>query len=77
MPSIIRLSTSWKVRQVIWMRVCNEIVLELIDLIIILVNFVFVFINFGFDIEELVSAFASALSSMALLMHLVLRSISY
>jgi hypothetical protein len=69
MPSIICLSASWKVRHIIGMCFCDKIVLELVDFILVFVSFVFVFINFGFDIKELVSAFASALSSMTLSMH--------
>jgi hypothetical protein len=71
MPSVIRLSASWQISQVIWMCVRNKVVLELIDLVFIIVIFVFIFIDFGFDIEELVSAFASALSSMTLMTQLV------
>ena len=48
------------------MSICNEIVLDLIELVLIVVVLVLVFIDFGFDIEELISAFASALSAMTL-----------
>lgn len=48
------------------MSVSNEIVLDLIEFIFVVIILVFVFIDFGFDIEELVAAFASALSAVSL-----------
>ncbi len=48
------------------MRVGNEIVLNLIELIFIVIIFVFIFVNLGFDIKELVATFASTLPAMAL-----------
>jgi hypothetical protein len=57
------------------MCVCNEVVLEFIDLVLIIVIFIFVLIDFGFDIEELVSAFSSALSPMTLMMQSVANSV--
>jgi len=44
----------------------NEIVLDFIELVFIVFIFVLVLVDFGFDIEELVSAFTAALSSMTL-----------
>lgn len=49
------------------MGICNEVVLELIFVLVILI-LVFVLVDFGFDIEELIAAFTSALSAMALSM---------
>jgi hypothetical protein len=63
---IIGLASNWKIRQVIGMRVGNEIVLNLIELIFIVIIFVFIFVNLGFDIKELVATFASTLPAMAL-----------
>lgn len=48
------------------MCVGNEIVLDFIELILIVVILIFIFVNFGFDIEELIAAFASTLSAMTL-----------
>ena len=49
------------------MRISNEVVLNLIEFILVVVILVFVFIDFGFDIEELIAAFASTLSAMTLI----------
>jgi hypothetical protein len=49
----------------------NEIILELINFVLIIIILVFILIDFGFNIEELVSAFTSALSSMALVLESV------
>jgi hypothetical protein len=59
------------------MCICNEVVLEFIDLVFVIVIFVLIFINFGFDIEELVPAFTSALSSMALMMQSVFNLVRW
>lgn len=51
------------------MCICNEIVLDLIEFILIVIVLVFILVNFGFDIEELIAAFTSALSAVALSMN--------
>ncbi len=48
------------------MCICNEIVLNLVEFILVIVVLVFVLVNFGFDIEELIAAFTSALPAVAL-----------
>ncbi len=66
MPPIVRLPTSWKIGQIIGMCISDEIVLDLIEFVFIVVILVFIFVDLGFDIEELISTFASTLSTMAL-----------
>jgi hypothetical protein len=65
-PPVISLSACWKICQIIGMCVGNEIVLDFIELVLIVVILIFIFVNFGFDIEELIAAFASTLSAMTL-----------
>jgi len=65
-PPIIGLSTSWQIGQIIWMGVCNEIIFKFINFVFVILILVFIFINFGFYIEELITAFATALSAMTL-----------
>jgi hypothetical protein len=48
------------------MCVGNEIVLDFIELVLVVVILIFIFVNFGFDIKELIAAFASTLSAMTL-----------
>jgi hypothetical protein len=64
--SVVRLTTSRKIRKIIGMYVCKEIVLNLVELIFIILIFIFILVNFGFDIEENISSVPAALSSMAL-----------
>jgi hypothetical protein len=66
MPPIIRFTPSGQIREIIGMCIRNEIVLDFIELVFIVFVFVLVLVDFGFDIEELVSAFTSTLSSVAL-----------
>jgi preprotein translocase subunit SecF len=66
MSSVISLSTSRKIRKVVGMRIGNEIILDLIELILIVIILIFIFVNFGFDIKELVAAFPATLSAVAL-----------
>jgi hypothetical protein len=48
------------------MCVGDEIVFDFIELVFVVIVLVFIFVDFGFDIEELISAFASTLSAMTL-----------
>jgi hypothetical protein len=66
-PPVIGLPTRWKICQIIWVGISNEIVLDFIEFVFIIFIFVFILVDFGFDIEELIAAFTSALSAMALL----------
>jgi hypothetical protein len=65
-PPVICLATSWKICQIIGMSVGNKIVFNLVEFVLIIIILVFIFIDFGFDIEELVTAFAPTLSAVAL-----------
>ena len=65
-PPVIRLPSSWQIRQVIRMCISNEIILNLVEFVIVFIELVFVFVDFGFDIEELIASFTSALSAVAL-----------
>jgi hypothetical protein len=64
-PSIISFSAGWEICQIIRVRISNETGTQLI-LIFVIVCLILIFIDFGFNIEELVAAFASALSTMSL-----------
>jgi hypothetical protein len=44
----------------------NKIVFNLVEFVLVIIILVFIFIDFGFDIEELVTAFAPTLSAVAL-----------
>jgi len=66
MPSVIGLSASWEVCQVIGMCISNEIVLNLIEFVFIVIILVFILVDFSLDIEELIAAFSSAFSTMSL-----------
>lgn len=48
------------------MSISNEIILDLIEFIFIVVILIFVLVDFGFNIEELVPALASAFSPVSL-----------
>jgi len=63
---VIGLPTKREICQIIRMSICNEIVLELIKLLFIIIVFLVILINFGFNIEKLITAFASTFSAMAL-----------
>jgi hypothetical protein len=65
-PPVISLSACWKICKIIGMCVGNEIVLDFIELVLVVVILIFIFVNFGFDIKELIAAFASTLSAMTL-----------
>jgi hypothetical protein len=47
-------------------RISNEVVLDLIELVFIVFVFLVVLVDLGFDIKELVAFFFSALSTMPL-----------
>jgi hypothetical protein len=66
MSLVIKHSPGREVRQIIRMGIRNEIVLDLVELILIVVILVFIFVDFGFDIEELIAAFATTFSAVTL-----------
>jgi len=64
--SIVGLTPGGQISKIIGMGVCDEIVFDLVELIFVVLVLIFVLINFGFDIEELVAAFAATFSAMTL-----------
>ena len=66
MPSVIRLSSSWQISQIIGVGICDEIILDLIKLILIIIILIFVFVDLGFNIEEYIALLTSTLSAMPL-----------
>jgi len=66
MAPVICIATSRKTKEIIRMGICDEVVLDLVELVFILVVLIFALVDFGFDIEELIAAFSSALSAMTL-----------
>lgn len=66
MSLVVKHSPSREVCEIIRVGISNEIVLDFIELVLIIVVLVLIFVNLGFDIEELITAFATAFSAVAL-----------
>jgi hypothetical protein len=67
MAPLIYIATGRKIKKVIRMDICDEVIFDLVKLVFLVFDLIFALVDFGFDIEELIASFSySAFPAMAL-----------